>query len=525
MGKDLRTLPVDLKLGRLPKLDTEVWGLQKPQPFFPSLEHLFKTEQLGAIMEEFGIRHPEGIECVVTPDKIWTRDGKEVDVHRKTTMILSPFKTMKGEYGHPGLPKSSEVAKDISDRLQNQHTAAYVGALTSSVLAACPLFPKVYGILIGIAKTFVLDISDDYEEIAERKWFLDNVGKTFDLKVRSPNESSFTHTRGQRASVMLGDDAALEIADVDADQVTGEATDVLAVEEYLLEKEESEEDSSEDDESDVFEIESCKCEDEDEEAAEDEEGEDEPFAWVTFKDVPVVTTVMEKCEGSFYDLIESDADPQHHMAWMAQIVLALAYAQRTIGFTHNDLHGNNVMYVKTSEEFVYAKHAGTCYRVPTFGKQIKIIDFDRAIVSIRIGGMKEPRTFVSSQFQTDEEACGQYNIEPYLVQDKPRIPPSSSFDLARFATSVFWDMFPEGPDHAYDHPLFEMMKAWMTRSDGSSVLYRETHDNHDRYHGFDLYKAIARFCTNAVPKKELSRFRQYCVPAIPTSVSFFSIDL
>jgi hypothetical protein len=523
MGKDLRTLPIDLKLGRLPKLETEVWGLQKPQPFFPSLEHLFKTEQLGAIMEEFGIKHPDGIEYIVNPDTIWTRDGKEVNVHRKTTMILSPFKTMKGEYGHPGLPKSSEVAKDISDRLQNQHTAAYVGALTASVLASCPLFPKVYGVLVSLAKTFVLDISDDYEEIAERKWFLDNVGKTFDLKVRAPTESSFTHTRGQRASIVLGDNVDLDFEDAAADEITGEPANVVAVEEYLLEKEESEEDIS-DDESDVFDIESCKCEDEDEEA-DDEEGEDEPFAWVTFKDVPVVTTVMETCAGSFYDLIESDSNPEHHTAWMAQIVLALAYAQRTIGFTHNDLHGNNVMYVDTTDEFVFAKHAGLCYRVPTFGKQIKIIDFDRAIVSIRLPGMKEARTFASSQFQTDEEACGQYNHEPYLVHDKPRIPPNASFDLARFATSVFWDMFPEGPDHAYDHPLFDMMKAWMTCPDGSSVLYRETHDNHDRYHGFDLYKAIARFCTNAVPKKELSRFRQYYVSAIPIGVPFFSIDL
>jgi len=523
MGKDLRTLPVDLKLGRLPKLETEVWGLQKPQPFFPSLEHLFKTEQLGAIMEEFGIKHPDGIEYIANPDTIWTRDGKEVNVHRKTTMILSPFKTMKGEYGHPGLPKSSEVAKDISDRLQNQHTAAYVGALTASVLASCPLFPKVYGVLVSMAKTFVLDISDDYEDICERKWFIDNLGKTFELNIQSPSDSTFTHTRGQRASVMLGETADLEFEDVDAEEVTDQPGDIVESEEYAIDKDESD-DVSDDSKSDVFDIESCGCEEQDD-AEEEEEECDESFAWVTFKDVPVVTTVMEKCAGSFYDLLDSDEDSQHHTAWVVQIILALAYAQRTIGFTHNDLHGNNVMYVNTEDEFVYAKNAGVCYRVPTYGKLIKIIDFDRAAVSIRVQGMKEPRAFVSSQFHPDEEACGQYNIEPYLVHDKPRIPLNASFDLARFATSVFWDMFPRGPDFAYDHPLFEPFKAWMSCADGTSVLYRESHDNHDRYHGFDLYKAIARFCTNAVPRKELLRFKQFQVPSFPATVPFFSIDL
>jgi hypothetical protein len=35
-------------------------------------------------------------------------------------------------------------------------------------------------------------------------------------------------------------------------------------------------------------------------------------------------------------------------------------------------------------------------------------------------------------------------------------------------------------------------------------------DNHDRYHGFDLYKAIVRYCgDSAVPKKEIGRMVQY----------------
>ena len=48
-------------------------------------------------------------------------------------------------------------------------------------------------------------------------------------------------------------------------------------------------------------------------------------------------------------------------------------------FTHNDLHTNNVMYTETDEEYIYYVYKSKYYKVPTFGKIFKIIDFGRAI--------------------------------------------------------------------------------------------------------------------------------------------------
>jgi hypothetical protein len=234
---------------------------------------------------------------------------------------------------------------------------------------------------------------------------------------------------------------------------------------------------------------------------------------------------METCEGTFYDLVSANPDPSKHAAWVAQLVFALAYAQRNYGFVHNDLHGNNVMYVRTDQEFLYYKHNGVVYRLPTYGYILKIIDFDRAIVSLRLVGMKDPRQFVSSQFQADDEAAGQYNMEPFYDHAHPHIPPSPSFDLCRFATSMFWDMFPEGPAHGYAHPLFDLFKQWMTQSDGSSVFFRKQKDNHDRYHGFDLYKAIARYCKDsATPRRELAKLTPYTVAAPPLGTPCLFIE-
>lgn len=520
MVKDLRTTAVHLKLCRYPKLDGTAWRLRDPQPFFPPLETIFKTERVSGF-RDYGVRLSDTLETVLDENTIRVR-GKPVAIHRKTTMILSPFKWMRGDYGSLGLPKPEELAKETQEKLQSPHTAGYVGALASIVLSesGCVHFPKVYGVYTAIADEHTIDISDDYEDLSEKRWFADNLGKTFDLKLRqTEGTTEFSHTRGQRPGVFLGEEVLLEdVVDVDASHIDEPA---VAGEHSESQAESSDDDSSEFQETeepddDEYEILSCDCSS-GSESDDESEGDDEPFAWATFKGVPVITTVMEKCEGTFYDLLKIHADkPEHHAAWVAQMVFALAYAQRNYGLVHNDLHGNNVMYVKTDQSHMYYKHTGTCYKVPTFGYLLKIIDFDRATFSLRLTGMKEPKMFVSSQFQADDEAAGQYNIEPFLNAEHPRIPPNPNFDLCRFATSMYWDMFPEGPAVQTSHPLQNVFQQWMTQPDGSSVFFRKQQDQHDRYHGFDLYKAIARYCKeSATPRRELAKLAAFATPSIP----------
>ena len=527
MGKDLRTNATLLRLHKYPKLDGTAWDLKNAQPFFPPLELLFKTNTVSNL-SDYGVRLAEQTQKVLDETHIQVK-GKPVEVHRKTTMILSPFKWMRGDYGTIGLPKPEDIANDMQETLQSPHSAGYVGALASIALSEseCIHFPKVYGVYVGLSGKHTIDISDDYEELSERRWFGENLGKTFELKLRSPDATAeFKHTRSQRPGVQLGEDVLLDgIQDVDADHVSMPSS--RSVSNSDAEDDSSyEEDEDEEEDGDEYEIHSCDCSESSEEEGLDDEGDDEPFAWATFKDVPVITTVMEKCEGTYYDLLEKDTDPEKHCAWVGQILFALAFAQRNFGFTHNDLHGNNVMYVSTDKEFLYYKHNGVCYRLPTYGYILKIIDFDRAAFSVRLIGMKEPRHYVSSQFQPNEEAAGQYNVEPFFSQNHPRIPLNSSFDLARFATSLFWEMFPEGPTHEYTHPLFGVFKQWMSQSDGSSVLFRTSKpDRHDRYHGFDLYKAIARYCKDsAVPRKEIAKLTAFHVPSVPVGQSCLYIE-
>lgn len=534
MVKDLRTRPVVLRVGKCQQLTLEEeskWGLYQTQTFLPSLEALFKTDTLPN-SSVYGLKLTDPIQKVVSPTTIQTVSGKQVDVHRKTTSILNVFRWMRGDYGSLGLPMPQETSKSVIEKLQSPHTAAYVGALASIVLSEsdCPHFPKVFGVYCGMARKFIADISDDYEDLTERPWFVQNIGKTFEISMKNSIATpGFQHTRGQRPTMEVGDDALLsDISELDGGMNTLSTPHVDGhLEEEAIshgvEDEEDDDDASSDSTDDVYAIESCDCSSQGS-FIEDGDGEEpESFAWAEIANLPVVTTVMEKCQGTIYELLKKDTDPAHHVAYMSQVIFALAYAQRTFGLVHNDLHGNNVMYVETDQAVLHYNLEGVLYSVPTHGYLIKLIDFDRATFSVRLQGLREPKHFVSDQFQEDEEAGGQYNVEPFYNPKVPEIRPNPSFDLVRLATSLFWDMFPEGFEDT-SHPLHAILIRWMTLPDQTSVLFGRTNPKHDRYHGFDQYKAIARYCKDtAIPRKE-SLISQFKVDKIPIGSSMITIE-
>jgi len=536
-SSDLRTSPLALQLHRysnLPLLragSNKFWNVEHLQPFFPPIECLFKSEKLETA-HEYGIKLKDEIQSILTDNKIRTTTGIETGVHLKKTMLLSPFKWMQGDYGTiVGLPTVSEQSAEIQSKLQNPNNAAYVGSLSSIVLSesGCPHFPKVYGVFTGVSQSHTIDISDDYPELCERSWFSQNIGKTFELKLsESVTQSEFQHTRTARSALHLGEEITLEgVEELQTDHVESSMGDLKNVFEDEISAEDDNEEESSVSTSYIFGIHSCDCNDlEDDEEDDDESGD--AFAWATFANVPIHITVMEKCSGLFYDLMMCESNEEKRLAWLTQVMFALAYAQRNFGFVHNDLHSNNIMYVPTDKEFLYYNLAGTLYKVPTHGYLIKIIDFERGVCSVKLTGMKDPKFFMSDHFSSMEEAGGQYNYPPFYNPKYAEVKPNPSFDLVRLATSLFWDFFPEGPSHEEykKDPLFLFFTKWLTTEDGSSVLFGKEDPRHDRYHGFTLYKAIARYCKdNAVPRKELNNVKMFFeVGSIPMGETAIVID-
>jgi hypothetical protein len=182
-------------------------------------------------------------------------------------------------------------------------------------------------------------------------------------------------------------------------------------------------------------------------------------------------------------------------SYLFQIIMILLIYQKAFDFTHNDLHTNNVMYIKTDIEFLYYKYKGKTYKVPTYGKIMKIIDFGRGIYKFK------GNTFISDSFAPDGDAATQYNIEPFFNTKRPRLEPNNSFDLCRLGSSIFDFVMDIDTDVEEMDELQKTIYRWCLDDNGKNVLYKR--NGEERYPSFKLYKMIARTVHNHTPELQL----------------------
>ena len=228
---------------------------------------------------------------------------------------------------------------------------------------------------------------------------------------------------------------------------------------------------------------------------------EEEKIFLTIQKFPVQVICMENCENTFDNLIiNNDLSHDEWMSALMQIIMTLIVYQKLFYFTHNDLHTNNIMYISTKKKFIYYCYKKKYYKVPTFGKIFKIIDFGRAIYKFN------NKIFCSDSFQTGGDAVTQYNTEPYFNDKKPRLEPNFSFDLCRLACSIF-DYVVDDMDSIKNinncDPIVKLIVDWCIDDNGINVLYKN--NGAERYPDFKLYKMIARCVHNHSPNSQLDR--------------------
>ena len=229
--------------------------------------------------------------------------------------------------------------------------------------------------------------------------------------------------------------------------------------------------------------------------------DDDEKMFAYLHDFPVQLIFQERCEGTFDELLVSRAlSPKQTTAALFQIIIVLATYQKMFSFTHNDLHTNNIMWVKTDLDHIQYLFEGQYYRVPTYGRIFKIIDFGRAIYQFN------GRRFCSDSFSENGDANSQYNCEPYFNPKKPVIDPNPSFDVSRLGCSLYdFTMETDSTE------LKNLIDEWCEDDYGKNILYKSSGE--ERYPGFKLYKMIARIVNNLVPKDILKKpvFTKYRV--------------
>ena len=264
------------------------------------------------------------------------------------------------------------------------------------------------------------------------------------------------------------------------------------------EEEEDEEEDEEDEDDEDDEDEEENEEDEDEEDEDDDESEVPLNAYIY--DFPVQMICLEKCKGTLDKLFVKKAlDIETAASALFQVILTLFAYQRTFQFTHNDLHTNNIMYIDTSEEYLYYKAGGNFFKVPTYGKIFKLIDFGRAIYKF------QGRIFCSDSFAPGGDASTQYNCEPFFNEKKPRLEPNMSFDLCRLGCSIYDFILDIDEQLDPDNDLDILQKTiidWVSDDNDKNVLYKS--NGEERYPNFKLYKMIARTVHNKTPEDQFN---------------------
>ena len=216
---------------------------------------------------------------------------------------------------------------------------------------------------------------------------------------------------------------------------------------------------------------------------------------VRIKEFPVQTIALECCEDTLNSLIENDEEPLSDEEWesiVLQILMSLITFQNAFQMTHNDLHSNNIMYIPTEKQFLYYKVDGSYYKVPTFGRIFKIIDFGRAIYKFK------GEVMCSDSFHPKGDAATQYNCLPYFNPKKPVIEPNYSFDLCRLSCSIYDELVEDiSEEHLIESPIFKIILNWCKDDKGRNIMYKKNGD--ERYPDFKLYKMISRKVHNHVP--------------------------
>ena len=435
------------------------------------------------------------------------------EVFIKNSPLLDPIKYMIGKYDLKNdklrnLPQLNDTTDICDPKLLSKNNSSYVDGffsfLSSRVLHNYDFKNGLdyFGSFLALQEQYKMNISDDYDYLHDSDFFLDNLNKEWKVtKYDMLHQFMEKNSRSNKEKLNISDEV-LNIEDlineeINVDVVDGNV-DMSAGLEEVYDKPESEDcesTSEEDDENSDYDDSdgSDEDEEEDEDGSSEESNEITMFSYI--KNFPVQMICLEKCDGTIDELFENETmDEEKGCSALLQVIMSLIVFQKAFQFTHNDLHTNNIMYNNTDIEFLYYKVNGKIYRVPTFGKIYKLIDFGRAIYKY------QGNIYCSVSFAPGGDAATQYNCEPYYNDNKPVIEPNMSFDLCRLGCSIY-DFIIEDEKWEDMDGLQKTVHRWCQDDNDLNVLYKK--NGSERYPNFKLYKMIARTVHKHVPIKQL----------------------
>ena len=500
---------------------------------------------------------------------------KDKEVFFKMAPLLDPFKYLIGKYNAQDetlfhLPNINSTENTCNHKILDLNNSAYIDGLfvflSSNILHQYNFCHGLdyYGSFLALKNNFVLNIFDDIDYLNNSEFFNKNKNILFkiddyehlfqfqnleekikpikiehnsslhsNLSIKSFDNEIFENVfSNDNTLVNLEDlkESAFDLIDITKSNLLQENENTVTLNSsstcssrtsYTIDEENKDFceqcNSNKDEDENLEEAENENLEDIDNDSYQEEEEIN-----AIIPKFPVQVISMEYCENTFDDLILSNqlTNDEWFSVFM-QIIMMLITYQKAFSFTHNDLHSNNIMYNYTDKKYIYYYYKKQYYKVPTFGRIFKIIDFGRSIYKF------DGKIFCSDSFQNGNDAATQYNTEPYFNEKKPRLEPNFSFDLCRLACSIF-DYVIEDVSKIKNmkdlDPVKRLIVEWCSDDKGLNMLYKN--NGQDRYPEFKLYKMIARCVHNHTPQAQLERdeFKAYTQLNGEVPKDFINID-
>ena len=375
-------------------------------------------------------------------------------------------------------------------KINDMNNTAYIDVFCSFLFSQLtyykknPSFPLYYGSVNGIGE-YKYDITDDYQDIKIDKCFNKMINKAFTLDMyisdgESTNEESTNEESTDEEST---DEELTNEESINEESINEELTNEESINEESINEELTDEESI-NEESKSSKSSSFKS------------YSDDDYI-VKIKNIPIQYLFIEKLKETLEYLIDENIDEEVLISCFFQISFALIYLQKHFKFTHNDLHINNIMYTETETKYLYYKYNNIYYRVPTYGKIFKIIDFGRAIFTYH------NKIFMNDVFSHYGEAGGQYTYPSQVdfmnCKNKEIIKPNYNFDLCRLSMTILEELNIE----KYSDNFIDFLQKMCLNHVNESFC--ELKDD------FRLYINIAKDACNSLPREIIMNdiFKQY----------------
>lgn len=459
----------------------------------------------------------------------------------KISPLIEPLKVINdtiypdymelSEYRLPG-----DTARQVVEKINSVNNSSHVEALAMYMNSRlteqgkCPAFPYFYGCLNGISKTYYHDITDEISMYTDQQWFVDKVnsGKIdlcavnldelgddikanpkYDLSAGSPANNMLKRCvdtdSGELQSRLLGINRLSELGDGLDEELNDLDLNSGTVDTGSLEQGRVAAFHTNDIEATELPVDlhlnnqrlnahildaDADIDDLDLAGLKQSNVYDNKIFYMKMTDYPVSYCFMEKM-GTTLDALMHGPEPLEETEWLSvlfQVAFGLAAAGKSHQFVHNDLHCANIMFQSTAENYLYYYINGHYYRIPTFRRIAKIIDFARATFKVN------DRWIFSDVFLQGGDAAEQYtfpDVDGKIKKTRDTVMPNPSFDLVLLSTSIFNDI---DDKHI---ALKSMIYSWCQSSEAyaDNMLERQV--------DFQLYIDIARECKNAKPKEVL----------------------